>query len=259
MVKFTADTYPGVPVSNCESCAKAIKHLWDWANSNNLHLNHFTEMPTCCSDPNAGGANNSKSWGNQDTASDNQQEFLGDAARLVKSLFALHTFQHHACRQMLYTLFSKSLFALHTFQYHDCRQMLYTLFSKPQSSLGCHTRRLHGGNSPWLLIIYKLFSGGCQLSASVRPLLERLSPSVQTPLTNCVHIKIEGVVIIKISSSYLTHGRDAPYMFRPHSHDFTLSIRTTSLGDNNYISQMLYWLLVTGLLTILSENIADNQ
>jgi len=30
------------------------------------------------------------------------------------------------------------------------------------------------------------------------------------------------------------------YSLRPHAHDFTLSIRTTSLSDNNFINRMLY-------------------
>jgi len=34
--------------------------------------------------------------------------------------------------------------------------------------------------------------------------------------------------------------RDTHYSLRPRAHDFTLSIRTTSLSDNNFINRMLY-------------------
>ena len=44
MVKFADDTYLIIPASNCESCAEEIKHFEDWANSNNLRLNHVKSM-----------------------------------------------------------------------------------------------------------------------------------------------------------------------------------------------------------------------
>ena len=43
-MKFADDTYLIVPASNCESCEEEIKHFDDWANSNNLRLNHVKSM-----------------------------------------------------------------------------------------------------------------------------------------------------------------------------------------------------------------------
>ena len=44
MVKFANDAYLNIPVSSCESCEEEIKHVEDWANSNNLRLNHVKSM-----------------------------------------------------------------------------------------------------------------------------------------------------------------------------------------------------------------------
>jgi len=66
------------------------------------------------------------------------------------------------------------------FALRTLRQTLYTLFFRQHSSLNCRMRHLHGGDSLRLLIaiVYKLFLGGRQLSAFVRPQLQRWAQSV---------------------------------------------------------------------------------
>ena len=44
MVKLADVTYLIVPAFNCESCAKNITLVKDWANSNNLCLNYVKSM-----------------------------------------------------------------------------------------------------------------------------------------------------------------------------------------------------------------------
>ena len=43
MVKFAVNTYLIVPAPNCELRAE-VKHVEDWANSNDLRLNHVKSM-----------------------------------------------------------------------------------------------------------------------------------------------------------------------------------------------------------------------
>jgi len=120
-----------------------------------------------------------------------------------------------------------------------CRQTLCILFFRPQSSLYCRMRHLRGGDSlrRLIAIVSKLFLGGSQLLASVRPQLQRWAQSVLRLTTNCsrwLHSTRSTFFITSYHPGVTRTTRWGPM------HTSSLLIQTTSLIDNNFINRMLY-------------------
>jgi len=67
----------------------------------------------------------------------------------------------------------------------------------------------------------------------------------KAPTQGTICSEADDKLFAAIALNHLLHhllppSRDTHYSLRPHAHDFTLSIRTTSLSDNNFINRMLY-------------------
>jgi len=144
MVKFADDTYVVNPSS------KRVQKKSNMSETGlaqiNFRLNHvqsmeivkccIIEMPTCCGDPFACCSNHPKSRGNEGTGREHQQEIFCVAARQPSSC--------NMCAVAVCTAHSAT-------SWPADRRSSYGFSG--QSSLKCHARHLHGGDSPRLLIV----------------------------------------------------------------------------------------------------------
>jgi len=118
MVKFADDTYMIFPASNRGSCVEEIRHVGDWASSNNLCPNHVksTEMPTCCGIPFACSSDHPKSQEIKALGVTKSRKFsVAQPVNLQlafcgQSLFALRTLRHHVLpTDALHTVFQATV------------------------------------------------------------------------------------------------------------------------------------------------------
>jgi len=147
MVKFADEIYLVVPASNCESCAEVIKHIGDWASSNNLSLNNVKLLEIVYVSPRYQRFRPFQGLKKSKRFYVTIRKFLHiDHLRVfyVQSLFPLHTLWHHGL----------PIDSLHT----TCRSYV----SSASLVFASAADR----------VCLNLFSGGQQLWASVRPLFQ---------------------------------------------------------------------------------------
>ena len=186
MAKFAYDTYLLVPASNCELCAEEIKHVEDWANSNNLRLNHVKSMeivfvsPRCVVIP----------------ASVPAVPTIFQELRKSRRLALMSVGNFRWCSTSIIFLYHVHNRCLHCalFDTMTCRQMLYSLFFRPQSSLSCHTHRLLGGDLPRLQIatVWKVFSCRRSTTLGFRPATAAVLGTIRSEIDDklCTNITL---------------------------------------------------------------------
>lgn len=232
MVKFADDTYLIIPASNHRSCAEEINHVGDWASSNHLRLNHVKSMEIVFVSPRSR------------RAVDIPSPAVPTIPRVeeIKALGVTISRKFSVAQHVNNVLVSsaQSLFALRTLRHHglptDAQQTVF------QATI---VAKLSYASPAWWGLT----------SAADRDRLEaflRRSTSLgfrpttaPTLGTICSDADDKLFAEITSNSSHLLHPllpprRDVHYSLRPRAHDYTLSVRTSSLSDNNYINRMLY-------------------
>jgi len=143
MVKFADDTYLVIPASNCGSCVEEVQYVRDWASSNNLRLNHVKSMEIVFVSPRCRRAVVIPSPADPTTLTVeeikalDQQEIFGGPARKPSTCIVCAV----VCTAHSSTSWPADRCSTYCFSGHS-----------PQSSLNCHMRHLHGGDSLRLLI-----------------------------------------------------------------------------------------------------------
>jgi len=232
MVKFADDTYLIIPESNSGSCAGEISHIGDWASSNNLQLNRAKSVEIVFVPPRSRRAAVIPAPAVPDIPRVESIKALG-----VTLSRKLSVAQH--VDQLLVSC-SQSMFALRTLRHHGLpTDALHTVFQAIVES------KLSYASPAW----WGLTSAADRdrLEAFLRRSATLGFRSDTAPTLSDICSERDDKLFTKIitNTSHLLHHllpprRDTHYSLRPRAHDFTLSVRTTSLNDNNYINRMLY-------------------
>jgi hypothetical protein len=232
MVKFADDSYLIIPASNSDSCAREINHVEDWAMSNNLHLNRAKSVEIVFVPPRCRRTVAIPAPAVPDIPRVEVIKALGVTLSRKFSV-AQHVDQ-------LLVSCAQSLFALRTLRHHGLpTDALHTIFQAIIDS------KLAYASPAWWGLTTA--ADRDRLEAFLRRSAKIGFRSDAAPTLGVICSERDDKLFMKITSNpnHLLHQllpprRETCYSLRPRAHDFTLSVRTTSLNDNNYITRMLY-------------------
>ena len=232
MVKFTDDTYLVIPASNCGSCAEEIQHVGDWASSNNLRLNHVKSMEIVFVSPRCRRAMVIPPPAVPSIPRVEEMKALGVT---ISRKFSVVQHVNH-----LLVSCAQSLFALRTLRHHGLpTDALHTVF---QATV---VAKLSYASPAWWGLTSAADRDRLEAFLRRSTALGFRPATAPTLGTICSEADDKLFAAIALNPFHLLHHllpprRDAHYSLRPRAHGFALSIRTSSLRDNNFISRLLY-------------------
>ena len=232
MVKFADDTYLIIPASNNDSCSREINHVENWAKTNNLQLNLAKSVEIAFVPPRCRRAVVIPAPAVPDIP---RVEFIKALGVTLSRKFSVA--QH--VDQLLVSC-AQSLFALRTLRHHglptDASHTIYQAI--------IDSKLAYASPAWWGLTTA---ADRARLEAFLRRSVNTGFRSDTAPTLGVICSERDDALFAKITSNanHLLHQllpprRETNYSLRPRAHDFTLSGRTSSLNDNNYITRMLY-------------------
>ena len=232
MVKFADDTYLIIPASNNDSCSREINHVENWAKTNNLQLNLAKSVEIAFVPPRCRRAVVIPAPAVPDIP---RVEFIKALGVTLSRKFSVA--QH--VDQLLVSC-AQSLFALRTLRHHglptDASHTIYQAI--------IDSKLAYASPAWWGLTTA---ADRARLEAFLRRSVNIGFRSDTAPTLGVICSERDDALFAKITSNanHLLHQllpprRETNYSLRPRAHDFTLSGRTSSLNDNNYITRMLY-------------------
>jgi hypothetical protein len=232
MVKFADDTYLIIPASNYDSCRTEINHVEQWAMSNNLHLNCAKSVEIAFVSPRSRRSVMIPAPAVPDIP---RVEFLKVLGVTLRRKFSMA--QH--VDQLLISC-AQSLFARRTLRHHGLpTDALHTIFQAIIDS------KLTYASPAWWGLTTA--ADRDRLEAFLRRSVTLGFRSDSAPTLGGICSERDDNLFIKLTSNpnhplyqLLPPRHETSYSLRPRAHDYTLSVRTTSLSDNNYICRMLF-------------------
>jgi len=225
MVKFADDTYLVIPASNRGSCAEEMQLVGDWASSNNLRLNHVKLMeivfvsPRCQravvisppTVPTIPRVEEMKALGVTTSRKFSVVQHVNHLlVSCAQSLFALCTLRHHGLPTD----------ALHiVFQTSVVTKLSYASPAWWELTSAADRDRLEA---------FLRRSTALGFRPATAPTLGKICSEADDKLLAAIALNP-----FHLLDHLLSPWRETHHSLRPRAHDFTLSIRTTSLSDNN--------------------------